>query len=399
MKLAYLLNSYPMTSTTFIRREIEAIEAAGVPVTRFSVRHWGTALVDPDDIAEQGRTEYLLTGNVARLVTGALSEPLARPRRLLGTIPAWRTVHRAAGGGLVRHVNYLLQAIHLRRRTAALGITHVHAHFSTNAATVAMLAHRLGGPTYSFTVHGPDELVDPAANALAAKVGEARFVAAITDYCAGRIAGEAPDAADRIRIIPCGIDLADFGPTPEEPAAAQRLVCVGRLCPNKAQTLIPAAVARIRDRFPDMVVDLIGDGEDRPKIEAEVRRLGLERNIRLLGWAAAPAVREHIRASAALLLPSYAEGLPIVLMEALALERPVLTTTIAGIPELVDARCGWLFPAGSVEAMAAAMADALSATPEHRAAMGREGRRRVAERHDVNRSAALLIAAFGAKRG
>ncbi len=394
MKLAYLLNSYPMTSTTFIRREIEAIEAAGHPVTRFSVRHWDTALVDPDDIAEQGRTEYLLTGNVGGLIAGALTEPFLNLPRLAGTLPLWRHVQRAAGGGVVKPVNYLLQAIYLRRRARALGITHIHAHFSTNAATVAMLAHRLGGPGYSFTVHGPDELVDPPANALARKVAESRFVAAITRYCRGRILAEAPAEAERVRIIPCGIDLSDFVPTPEAPAAARRLVCVGRLCPNKAQTLIPAAVALIRPEFPDMVVDLIGDGEDRPAIEAEIARLGLGDNIRLLGWAAAPAVRDHIRASAALLLPSYAEGLPIVLMEALALERPVLTTTIAGIPELVDGACGWLFPSGSVEAMADAMRAALSLSPDQRAAMGREGRRRVAAHHDVNGSARLLIEAF-----
>ena len=137
MKLAYLLNSYPMTSTTFIRREIAAIERAGVPVKRFAVRHWSERLVDPQDMAERGRTEYLLTGKGARLLSGMAREALFHPR-IFGTgFEAAGYLHRAAGGGFVRHSAYLAQAIRLRARCEALGITHVHAHFSTNAASVS----------------------------------------------------------------------------------------------------------------------------------------------------------------------------------------------------------------------------------------------------------------------
>ncbi|MBB4155435.1 glycosyltransferase involved in cell wall biosynthesis [Sphingomonas jinjuensis] len=394
MKLAYLLNTYPLTSTTFIRREIEAIEAAGQPVHRFASRRWDQELVDPDDRADQARTEYLLSGNVPVLAWGAITEPFVNPVGLARALPHWWHMYRAEGRGFVRHVNYLLQAIRMRRRAKALGIEHIHAHFSTNATTVAVLTRALGGPTYSFTVHGPDELVEPKRNAMAHKVAHAGFVAAITDYCRGRIVAEAPDQATRVRIVPCGLNLPDFVPSPPPPGPLRHIVCVGRLCANKAQVLIPEALARVAARHPGVTIDLVGDGEDRAAIEEAARRHGVAANIRLLGWASAPEVRRHIADAGALLLPSLAEGLPIVIMEALALERPVLTTIIAGIPELVDDGCGWIFPSGSVDALAEALDDALASPPARRAAMGAEGRRRVEARHDVHKSAALLIAGF-----
>jgi len=389
MKLAYLMNSYPMTSTTFIRGEIEQLEALGQPVKRFAVRHWEGKLLDPDDIAEQGRTEYLLTGNLGRLILSALAEPLVNPGGLLRTLPVFRHVLGQSRGGFAKNVNYLLQAIYLRRRTRALGIDHVHTHFSTNATTVALLAHHLGGARYSFTVHGPDELVDPKENALGRKVADSAFTVAITQYCRGRILEEAPDHAGKVQIIHCGIDLTKFTQA-ATPGEAGRFVCVGRLCPNKAQSLIPAAVAMVCREFPQVQVDLIGDGEDRALIEAEILRHGVQDHVRILGWADAPGVRSAITRASALLLPSYAEGLPIVLMEALALGRPVLTTTIAGIPELVDDGCGWIFPSGSVDAIAEALRAALRSSPEQLMALGQEGRRRIEARHDATRSAELL---------
>ena len=396
MKLAYLLNSYPRTSTTFIRRELEAIEALGQPVTRFAVRHWDEALVDPDDIAELGRTEYLLTGGMARLIASAVAESVKNAPRVARLLPLWWRTYRAAGGGLVRHIAYLLQAMRFRRRAATLGIDHVHVHFSTNATTVAMLAHALGGPRYSFTVHGPDELLDPPGLNIADKMRRAAFVVAITDFCRNRLELEAPELADRIIVVRCGLELADY-PLAGDPAPdPARLVCVGRLCINKAQALIPAAIAQVRDEFPGLVIDFVGDGEHRAALLDQARRHGVERHVNLVGWASADDVRRHIRASSALLLPSLAEGLPIVLMEALAMGRPVLTTYIAGIPELVDDGCGWIFPPGSVDAIAAGLRAALSATDAQRHALGAEGRRRVEDRHDIRRSARLLLDAMRA---
>jgi colanic acid/amylovoran biosynthesis glycosyltransferase len=390
MKLGYLLNSYPMTSTTFIRREIEAIEALGTPVVRFAVRHWETALVEPADIAEQARTAYILTGSKSALLRDSLAGLLRHPLRALGALPLWYRLFRNAGGPLVTHAAYFIEALALERRAARLGLTHLHVHFSTNAAAVAMLAHAFGGPRYSFTVHGPDELIDPAALSLVEKTRRAAFVAAITQYCRGRILSEAPDCAEKVVIVPCGIDVAQFNFDPVQPDNG-RIVCVGRLCHNKGQKHIPAAVAQVKDEFPELIVELIGGGDDEALIRAEIAKFGVEKHVLLSGWGTADQVRAAIRHARALLLPSYAEGLPIVIMEALAIGRPVLTTCITGIPELVDAGCGWLFEPGDVNAIADALRSALRSSPEQRAAMGIEGRRRIEERHDLNLSAKRLL--------
>ncbi|MBO9379451.1 glycosyltransferase [Sphingomonas histidinilytica] len=398
MKLAYLLNSYPMTSTTFIRREIAAIERAGVPVKRFAVRHWSERLVDPQDMAERGRTEYLLTGQAGRLAGGLAVQALRHPRRFAEMLEAAAALRRAAGGGTIRHAAYLAQAIRLKRRCDALGITHVHAHFSTNAAAVAMLCRRLGGPRYSFTVHGPDELDRFAVNSLTEKALHAQAVVAISDYCRDRLRAHLPESLwGRIRVIPCGVDLRAYPAAPPPPSMSARLLSVGRLCPQKAQVEIPAAIAAAAADHPELSVALIGDGESRAAIEQEIRRTGTGGRVKLLGWRSNAEVRRRIGETRALLLPSHAEGLPIVIMEAFALGRPVIATRIAGIPELVDERCGWLVEPGDGAGLAAAIAAAMDAGRTVLARMGREARKRVAARHDIDRIAPELIALFAAE--
>ena len=158
--------------------------------------------------------------------------------------------------------------------------------------------------------------------------------------------------------------------------------------------LIPGAVAELVARHPDLKVVLIGDGESRPAIAAEIARLGLEDRIELAGWATNAEVPARIAGARALMLPSFAEGLPIVLMEAFALQRPVITTYIAGIPELIDASCGWLVPASDQQALITALDACLSATSQDLATMGAEGRRRVEASHDQIANARQLKALF-----
>ncbi|GGY43978.1 glycosyltransferase [Parvularcula lutaonensis] len=390
-KVAYLLNTYPVPSGTFIRREIAALEGLGLPVTRYAVRPWDDQLVDPQDQAERDKTHYILNQGAVAILKASLGTALRAPVRFLKALGATGTL--AKGRGL-RAFAYLAEACYLRERTKTDGITHVHAHFGTNAAAVAMLCHLLGGPRYSFTVHGPDELHEAPLNAFEIKIAHADFVAAITDFARAellRIGGY--QYADKIDVIPCGLDLGDFGAqatAPEKP----HFVCVGRLCPQKAQRLIPEAVAPIAKDHPDLHIELIGDGDDRPLIEAAIKRHGLERNITLTGWADNKKVRERILASRALLLPSFAEGLPIVIMEAFALRRPVISTYIAGIPELLDSQCGWIVPAGSVTKLRRAIEEAIIASPKSIEAMGREGRARIEARHQVQQAARRLAEHF-----
>ena len=393
MQLAYLMNSYPMTSTLFIRREIEALERRGVMVTRYAVRQWEGELVDPDDIEECSRTHYLLAGNTLKLITAFLRELVVNPGGLVKALGPWFSLLKNARGGLVRHSAYLLQAIYFRQRAAADKIDHVHVHFLTNSTAVAMLARIMGGPAYSVMVHGPDELGDAPLLSFPEKINHASFIAAISSFCKSQlIRFSSIENTGKIHIVHCGLKIGEFDLAQPVDASNQTFVCVGRLCPQKGQAQIPAAVAVLRSEFPDLRVIFIGDGESRGDIEAAMTRHNVSDMIEIAGWKANDRVREIIAANRALLLPSYAEGLPVVIMEALALGRPVISTFVAGIPELVDEGCGWIIPAGSHEALVDAMRAALIATPEEISARGREGRVRIERGFDIDQEAAKLYA-------
>lgn len=395
MRVAYLMNTYPMTSTTFIPREIHALERQGVEVRRFAVRRWDTELVDAGDLDEQAKTEYLLSGAALRLVTAFFVECATNSAGVFRALGPWMRLIGNARGGLLRHTAYLMQAALFRQRARGEDIDHVHAHFGANATAVAMLAKLMGGPDYSFTVHGPDELRASPLLSYPEKIQHAKFVAAISHFCRSQLILFSDGRfGDKIKIVHCGLDLDRFEAS--APPENHELLCVGRLCPQKGQTMLPSAVAALRSEFPDIRIHLIGDGESRGAIEAEIDRLGLDGAVVLHGWREGEFVRTMMKETAVFVLPSAAEGLPVVIMEALALGRPVISTYIAGIPELVDDECGWLVPAGSEADLAAAMRAALEAGPDTRAALGAAGRARVEARHDVDREAAKLRRLFAA---
>lgn len=391
MKIGYLMNTYPAVTSTFIRREIHALEAQGVEVVRYAIRSWPEQLSDELDKLEQSRTHYILTGHTKELITSFFTEVPTSPWKMVRALGAWLRLVRNAGGGIIRHSAYLLEAVSLKRRAAQDGIRHLHAHFSTNATAVALLSERLGGPSYSFTAHGPDEFEDWGRSSLADKVAGARFVVAISQYCRVQLARAAGMSSwNKLHVIRCGIDLTEFGVSEAPFENNFAFVCVGRLCPQKAQTLIVEALSDVSLKHPKVKVIFIGDGETRRNVEAEIARRNLQEHVTLMGWQSNAEVRLILGSARALLLPSFAEGLPVAIMEAHALARPVITTFIAGIPELVDRGCGWIIPAGSVEEITRAMTAALETSPTQLKKMGREGRRRVAEAHDVTRNAVAL---------
>ena len=393
MNIAYLMNTYPLISTTFIRREIEALERRGLTIRRYAMRKWDGVLVDPRDIAEVERTHYILSGNAGGLVKAFFRELINNPGGLAKAMGPWWSLVRSARGGLVRHAAYLMEACYFRQLMAADKIDHVHVHFLTNATAVAMLSRIMGGPSYSATVHGPDELTDAPLLEFPQKIQHAAFIAAISNFCKSQlIRFSSIAAAEKIKIVHCGLNMDDFDTS--APPDNQTLVCVGRLCPQKGQAQLPAIAASLRDEFPGLKLILVGDGESRGAVEAEIARCCVGEQVIIKGWMGNSAVREAVRNARAFLLPTFAEGLPVVIMEALALGRPVISTYVAGIPELVDAGCGWIVPAGDADALTAAMREALSATPEQLAAKGREGRARIEHAHDVDKEAAKLAALF-----
>ncbi|HEV8691698.1 MAG TPA: glycosyltransferase [Ideonella sp.] len=398
MRVAYLVNQYPKVSHTFIRREIRALEGLGLEVRRFAMRGWDAEVVDPEDRAEQGRTHYLLQRGLVPLLGAVLAQALIAPRRFVSALALALRMARRADRPWPYHLIYLAEACALHRALAGGGAEQLHAHFGTNTAEVAMLAHALGGPPYSFTVHGPEEFDKPQFLGLTEKVHRANAVIAISSYGRSQLWRWAA-AADwaKVQVVHCGLDEAFFGQAALPPTESPRLVCVGRLCEQKGQWLLVEAAALLAAEGLPFELVLAGDGEMRREVEAAIARLALGPRVRITGWISSAQVREELAAARALVLPSFAEGLPVVIMEAMAVGRPVLSTYVAGIPELVrDGVDGWLFEAGSAEAAARAMRACLQAPAETLRAMGEAGRARVLARHRADTEAARLVAVWRA---
>ncbi len=397
LTLAYFINQYPKVSHSFIRREIAGIEAEGIPVKRFSIRSLSSELVDPQDKLEDGKTRYILKDGSVRLATSLLYVALTRPVRFFQALQFAVKLGTYCEKGALYHLAYLAEACVLLRWFAEGDVTHVHVHFMSNAATVMLLCQILGGPTFSCTVHIPPENNEEArAIALREKIDHASFVVAISEFCQGQLQRWCPpEQWDKIRIVHCGVDREFFSLPPVPIPDGQRLVCVARLEEKKGILLLLDAVVRLKEEGRSFKLVLVGDGTLRDEIESRISKFGLQDYVHLTGWASSSEVREQILASRALVLPSYIEGLPVAIMESLALRRPVISTTIAAIPELVKTGVsGWLIPPGSLDALTEALRQVLDSSTDELEKMGMNGFEEVAKNYNAATEAAKLAVLF-----
>ncbi|MGG6239876.1 glycosyltransferase family 4 protein [Nodosilinea sp. AN01ver1] len=396
-KVAYLVNQYPKVSHSFIRREIAALEAQGQTVARFSIRSCADELVDPDDIKELDKTQILLDQPRSELLLTIARVVLQRPMAFVTALGLAFQCGLKDESGPLYHLAYLAEACVLLAWFEAAKIDHVHAHFGTNSTTVAMLCHALGGPPYSFTVHGPEEFDKVRAISLPEKIRRAAFVVAISSFGKSQLyRWSALEDWPKIHVVHCGLDQT-FLAQAFTPISEQRhLVCVGRLSGQKGHLLLLEAIKQLVDEGYRFTVALVGDGEMRSQVEALITTYNLQDCVSITGWAASQVVKDQLLKAQALVLPSFAEGLPVVIMEALALGRPVITTSIAGIPELVETGInGWLVVPGSVESLVDAMRAALNTSPAELETMGKAGMTKVAQQHDIDHEAAHLARLFG----
>ncbi|MBL9094426.1 MAG: glycosyltransferase [Planctomycetaceae bacterium] len=392
LRVAYLVNQYPQPSHSFIRREVQALEQLGYSVERFTVRRWNGTLVDAGDQAEASRTTAILESGAVALLAATVVALVQTPGRFLTALrQAWRWGKRADRGRLYQLI-YFVEACALLRMLRARRVEHVHAHFGTNSTSVAALCRLLGGPAYSFTVHGPEEFDKPEFLHLGDKIRHAALVVAISQYGRSQLLRQcAYEDWRKIKIVHCGVDAPFHDVEPTPPSAARRLVCVARLHEQKGLPVLIDAAAKLYDRGLRFEIAIVGDGPLRGMLERRIADLGLGECVRLLGWRSGAEVRAALENSRGLVLPSFAEGLPVVIMESLALHRPVISTYVAGIPELVeDGVCGRLVPAGAVEPLVEAMQELLTASNERLEEWGAEGAARVNARHCSRTEAARL---------
>jgi colanic acid/amylovoran biosynthesis glycosyltransferase len=395
VRIAYLTNQYPASSHTFIRREIRAIEALGETVFRYALRP-GKNLIDAEDKEEEKQTRYIIGAGAGEIVRCCAAMAFTRP------LSIWRAVRQTikiglrSDRGILRHLIYVVEATVLACWCRRDDIQHVHAHFGTNSASIAMLAWRISGIPYSFTVHGPEEFDKAPFIGLAEKIRHCRFVVAVSSYGRSQLYRWAEVKYwKKVKVVHCGLEPMAFNTPRNFTTSARRFVCVGRLSPQKGHLILVEAAQQLAIRGEHFELVLVGDGEMRADIEALITRYELQDKVRVSGWLDGPQVREEILNARALVLPSFAEGLPVVIMEAMALRRPVISTFVAGIPELVHSgEHGWLVPAGDIEALVDAMQACLDSSAETLARMGEAAQNRALLRHNVGTEAAKLANLF-----
>ncbi|MCU1373659.1 MAG: glycosyltransferase family 4 protein [Actinomycetia bacterium] len=398
LRVAYLVSRYPAVSHTFIQREVTALRATGAEVHTFSVR--AAAAADALSAADRdaaATTTALLPASPADLLHAALDaarHPGATRALLAHAFRRGRGEPRAT----LWQLFYAAEALLLWRRLRARDLRHVHTHFANVSADVARLTTRFGNAaepsrrwTWSFTMHGPTELADVRHFDLAAKVAEADYVVCISDYCRSQLLALVDEPHwDKLGVVHCGVDPSRFEPVARPGTGPLEVLCVGRLVPEKGQEVLLRAVADLTRRGIDVRATFVGDGPRRAALEKAAAEAGITDRVTFTGSVGQDDIRRHYDAADVFCLPSFAEGVPVVLMEAMASGLPVVTTRITGVPELVEhGTSGVLVPPGRADALADALAE-LAADAARRNALGVAGRRMVEAEFEVTASARLL---------
>lgn len=432
MRIAYLTGEYPRVTDTFIQREVAALrqqgEADGTTVHTFSVRPPKTAQPPRSPEAtdkatgaaagqasgglsaaqqkERDRTSYLLPVNPFELLLSHWLLLTANPRRYLQALAlAWQTRQLGIRGTLYQLI-YFLEAGVLSRRLKKQTITHLHNHFGDSSCTVAMLAAALSGIPYSFTLHGPGIFFEPYRWRLDEKISRAKFVSCISYFCRSQTMIFAPwHAWENLHIVHCGVDPQQFKPSgldasgldasglePSDirPARGSRLVYVGRLAAAKGLPILLQSMAALKLTYEDVQLTVVGDGSDRAELEARAASLELSDRIDFVGYQSPAAVRQYLRAADVFVMSSFAEGVPVVLMEAMMTGLPVVATQIAGVSELVEESVnGYLVPPSDVEALTDRLGRLLS-DGELRQRLGDRGQQKVAQDFNIHHEAEKL---------
>jgi colanic acid/amylovoran biosynthesis glycosyltransferase len=384
LRIAYMTGVYPRATDTFIQREVAGLRRQGVHVETFSLRPPAEKeIVGPEQQAERQGTYYVQPPCPLTIFRAHASMLFSSPRRYFSALRTALFVRAPGLKSLVWQVAYFVEAGVVAHRMRRSGLVHLHNHFSNSSCSVAILVAEMAGLTFSFTMHGPSEFFEPHYWRIDEKLRRALFVACISHFCRSQAMVFAPQEKwDKLHVVHCGVNPADFKLATHK-GTGSRLLFVGRLANVKGLPILLQAVARLRASYPGVKLTIAGDGPDRQRLLALAGELGILENVAFLGYQTQRQVRELLGQADAFVMASFAEGVPVVLMEAMAAGVPVVATRIAGIPELVeDGVSGFLVPPGDPKALADKV-DQLLRDPALRVVFGARGREKVDREFDL----------------
>jgi len=397
LQIGYLISRYPAISHTFILREVMELRTLGFDIRVASINDCDRqdSALTPAERAEQERCFYVKRAAAGGFLRDLLLTLAANP---LGLAKAALFALRANGlslGKSVTNLFYLAEAVLVAQWMRRSRLAHLHVHFATPAATVGLLVSKIAAVGFSMTVHGPEEFYNTEAYLLPGKCSESRFLCAISDFAGSQLMKMMPcEQWSKINVIPLGVDPEVFTPVSRTGGKCFQLLCVGRLVPEKGQHILLDAVSQLREQGRDVRLILVGDGPSRASLEAFVRGRDMQPAVTLTGAINQDQIRPIYSEADAFVLASFAEGVPVVLMEAMAMEIPCIATWIAGIPELIRDGCnGLLVSPGNPVTLAAAIARLMD-DDSLRRALSKAGRRQVIEKYNLKRNVARLGRVF-----
>jgi colanic acid/amylovoran biosynthesis glycosyltransferase len=389
LRIAYLLSQYPAVNHVFMLREVCLLRKLGLDIRVASIRNPDRepGLMTVVEQAEARSTYYVKSSNVFRLAVAHVQTLVSRPG------PFIRGLAAAMRNGSLDGLFYFAEAVAIGDWMWRQGILHVHTHF---ASTVGLLVRRIFPVTLSNVFHGPAEFQDPAGFRLAEKVEASQFCCAISQYGVSQLMYACDHREwSKLELTTLGVDPNAFSPRPFRPNPAPfQMICVGRLAPVKGQHILIAAVAALVAQGRHVRLRFAGDGPDRIALRQNVENRGLADQVVFEGNVNQDALADLYRESDALVLSSFAEGLPVVLMEAMAMEIPCVAPWVNGIPEIVTHEIdGLLVPPGDPEALARGIGRLMDEM-EFRRTLGQNARLKILRKFDLQRNAEHLAEVF-----
>ncbi len=399
----YLLSQYPAVTHTYLLREVLELRRLGWNIHVISVRPPDRPLdtLQPTERDEAAQTYYVKRASVGSVIGTHCKLFLVHPTAWIRGLFYALRMSRQNPSKLLHNLFYFAEAVMVGCWMQRRNITHLHTHF---VSTVALLVKKIFPFTLSMTIHGPEEFDDAVGFHLDEKMAAADFVVAISHYARSQLMrASAVEHWPKITVVPLGVDPSIYLPvTPPAQAEPFRLICVARLAPVKAQSILVQTVSRLALAGRRVELHLVGGGLDRERLEQSVKNENLEQSVVFHGPLPPARVAELLASAHAFVLASFAEGVPVALMEAMALEVPCIATNVMGVPELIRPGIeGILVPPSDIDGFTAAIGEFID-NPQLRERYGKWSRKRVVERYDIRRNIAAMsdiLDSFFARNG